>query len=195
MVTSGHFAHNKFVVFCDSDGKPQQVLTGSTNWTSSGLCTQANNGLIINDPDVAQDFLDAWNRLKAAGNTYPPALSLGNSTSKTFLVDGCKVTPWFAATSRGCKTLDMARKLIDGAQDGILFLFFNPGTFQEDPEKWTLLQNVLERHNPADPNCNPNLYMRGVVNQTIAGLTPERRARQSAAGLIPLHDPSTRQPQ
>ena len=33
MVTSGHFAHNKFVVFCDSNGKPQQVLTGSTNWT------------------------------------------------------------------------------------------------------------------------------------------------------------------
>ncbi len=191
MVTGAHFAHNKFVVFCDSNGKPQQVLTGSTNWTSSGLCTQANNGLIINDPDVAQDFLDAWNRLKAAGNTYPPALIQGNSTSKTFMVDGCKVTPWFAATS-AAQDLDMARKLIDGAQDGILFLFFNPGTFQQVPEKWTLLQNILERHNPSNPDCNANLYMRGVVNQTIAGLTPG--AAPAKGGANPLHDPSTPAP-
>ena len=77
MVTGAHFAHNKFVVFCDAAGKPQQVLTGSTNWTYSALCTQANNGLIIDDAAVAQDFLDAWNRLKAAGNAYPPATDSG----------------------------------------------------------------------------------------------------------------------
>ena len=53
IVPLGHFGHNKFVVFCDSQGAPQQVLTGSTNWTTSGLCTQANNGLIIDDPGVA----------------------------------------------------------------------------------------------------------------------------------------------
>ncbi|HEY4973145.1 MAG TPA: phospholipase D-like domain-containing protein, partial [Steroidobacteraceae bacterium] len=67
IVTDGHFAHNKFVIFCDAQGTPQRVLTGSTNWTSSGLCTQANNGLVINDAPVAADFLAAWNRLQAAG--------------------------------------------------------------------------------------------------------------------------------
>ena len=59
IVPLGHFAHNKFVVFCDSEGTPQRVLTGSTNWTCSGLCTQANNGLIVDDPGVAADFLAA----------------------------------------------------------------------------------------------------------------------------------------
>jgi phosphatidylserine/phosphatidylglycerophosphate/cardiolipin synthase-like enzyme len=193
MVTSQHFAHNKFVVFCDSSGKPQQVLTGSTNWTFTGLCTQANNALIINDPGVAQDFLDAWNRLKAAGNAYPPALVQGNSTAKTYQVDGCKITPWFAATS-AAQDLAYARKLIAAAADGILFLFFNPGTFQQDPAKWTLLQNILERHNPADPNSNPSLYMRGVVNQTIAGLTPGTTPAAGAKQSNPQHDPASPAP-
>jgi hypothetical protein len=44
-----------FVVVCDANRKPLRVLTGGTNWTFTGLCTQANNGLIIDDPAVAQD--------------------------------------------------------------------------------------------------------------------------------------------
>src|SRR2546426_8245181 len=115
IVTLGHFGHNKFVVFCDSAGKPQRVLTGSTNWTTSGLCTQANNGLIIDDAEVAADFLAAWNRLKEAGNEYTPALVTGNSTAKTFQVDGCKITPWFVKTS-AAQDLEYARKLIDAAK-------------------------------------------------------------------------------
>jgi phosphatidylserine/phosphatidylglycerophosphate/cardiolipin synthase-like enzyme len=170
IVTTGHFAHNKFVVFCDSNGKPQRVLTGSTNWTDTGLCTQANNGLIIDDPNVASNFLDAWNRIKAAGNDYPPAFVQGNSTAKTFQIDGCTVTPWFVKTS-AAQDLEYARKLINAAKEGILFLFFNPGTFQQDPAKWTLLQNILERHNSSNPNFNADLYFCGVVNQDIPQLT------------------------
>ncbi len=154
IVKLGHFGHNKFVVICAADGKPQQVLTGSTNWTSSGLCTQANNALIIADPNVAGDFLEAWNRIRAAGDDYTPALINGNSTSKTYQVDGCRVTPWFVKTSAG-QDLQFARKLINAAKDGVLFLFFNPGTFQDDPVHWTLLQNILARHNQSDHNYKP----------------------------------------
>jgi phosphatidylserine/phosphatidylglycerophosphate/cardiolipin synthase-like enzyme len=171
IVTNGHFGHNKFVVFCDSQGHPQQVLTGSTNWTSSGLCTQANNGLIIDDPGVAQNFLDAWNRIKAAGNAYPPPLVQGNSTAKTFQVDGCSITPWFVKTS-AAQDLEFARKRINAAKQGILFLFFNPGVFQQDPIHWTLLQNILERHNPNNAaDFDDSLYLCGVVNQEIKQLT------------------------
>jgi phosphatidylserine/phosphatidylglycerophosphate/cardiolipin synthase-like enzyme len=171
MVRLGHFGHNKFVVFCDSGGKPQRVLTGSTNWTCSGLCTQANNGLIIDDPDVAADFLAAWKRIQAAGNDYTPALVAGNSAAKTFQVDGGRVTPWFVKTP-AAQDLEFARKLINAAQEGILFLFFNPGIFQQDPAHWTLLQNILERHNPENKaSYNPDLYFCGVVNQDIPQLT------------------------
>jgi hypothetical protein len=187
LVSGQHFAHNKFVVVCDSQGKPQSVLSGSTNWTMTGLCTQANNGIIVNDPDVAQDFLDEWNLLKNAGNAYPSILAATNSTAKTFIVDGGTVTQWFAPTN-GAPDLTYARNLINGAKEGILFLFFNPGVFvpEGQPEtKWTLLQNILFRHHPGTANFNGNLYIRGVVNQEISGLTSE------ASGTAPSK-PSTR---
>ena len=34
-------------------GKPQRVLSGSTNWTKTGLCTQANNAILVDDPNWA----------------------------------------------------------------------------------------------------------------------------------------------
>ena len=196
LVTSGHFAHNKFLVVCDAAGKPQRVLSGSTNWTMTGLCTQANNGVIINDPALAQDFLNEWKTLKAAGNGYPASLAKTNSTSSSFKVDGCNITQWFAPTN-GAPDLEYARKLINAAQNGILFLFFNPGTFVA-PDKpalqWTLLQNILTRHQAGTPNYAPNLYMRGVVNQTIAGLTSPATDTPAGVSNLPAQDPSSPAP-
>jgi hypothetical protein len=193
LVSSGHFAHNKFVVACDSAGKPQRVLSGSTNWTVTGLCTQANNGILVDDPDLGQHFIDEWNLLKAAGNGYPTSLMQANATSKSFPVDGGTVTQWFAPTDKG-EDLDFARQLINGAEQGILFLFFNPGAFEPDdkPEMWTLLQNILVRHDSGTPNYNPNLYIHGVVNQEIAGLTTENptKPNKKHAAL----DPATPSP-
>ncbi len=60
---SGHIGHNKFVVWSDDTGKPQAVLTGSTNWTWSGMTGQSNNCIVIEDAGVAQAFLDYWQRL------------------------------------------------------------------------------------------------------------------------------------
>ena len=191
MVPGGHFAHNKFAVRCDHAGKPQSVITGSTNWTWSGLCGQANNGLIITDAAVAQSYLDEWNRLAAAKNGYPPSLASENSKLRQFHVDGLQVTTWFAPTLKE-PDLDYARKLIANAQDGILFLFFNPGIYQDDPEKQTLLQNIVERHDPKYANYNGKLYVRGVVNQEIKGLTGTTNASVSlhaattAAQRIPV---------
>jgi phosphatidylserine/phosphatidylglycerophosphate/cardiolipin synthase-like enzyme len=186
LVSSGHFAHNKFVVFCDPAGKPQSVLSGSTNWTMTGLCTQANNGIIVHDANLAQYFLDEWKLLKAAGNAYPPSLAstngeAGGKGANSFKVDGINITQWFAPTNKA-QVLDYARKLISAAKQGILFLFFNPGVFADSTKpaaKWTLLQNILFRHHQDAPDYNPNLYMRGVVNQEIAGLTTESVSKKS----------------
>ena len=191
IVTSGHFAHNKFVVVCDASGTPQRVLSGSTNWTMTGLCTQANNAVIVANPDLAADFLNEWNLLKAAGNDYPASLPQANSKAKTIDVDGCRITQWFAPTS-GAQDLDYARGLINTAKDGILFLFFNPGAFvsPDEPMKWTLLQNIFVRHQADSPTYAPGLYMRGVVNQEIAGLTSPSTDSKSGASKHATLDPS-----
>jgi phosphatidylserine/phosphatidylglycerophosphate/cardiolipin synthase-like enzyme len=189
IVKQGHFAHNKFVVFCDAAGQAQKVLTGSTNWTTTGLCTQTNNAIVIEDAKVAGAYLEAWNRLKDAKNDYPAALVTGNSRLQRATVDGFTVTPWFARTSQA-QELVQARQRIASAREGILFLFFNPGTFQEDPVRQTLLQNVLERHRAGGATYDPSLYLCGVVNQDIPRLTTVGpTGKTHAAGLDPANPP------
>ena len=55
--------------------------------------------------------------------------------------------------------LEQAGQLIDDAQDGILFLMFNPGP------RGTLLNDIIELASPSSQKFKPNLYIQGVVNQ------------------------------
>jgi hypothetical protein len=49
-ISPGALGHNKFLVRTDKKGKPMSVWTGSTNWAPTGLCTQVNNGILIENP-------------------------------------------------------------------------------------------------------------------------------------------------
>lgn len=62
---SGQIGHNKFVVYLDSNRQAKAVLSGSTNWTASGLCTQSNNAILIESEELAEQYLAYWNDLKA----------------------------------------------------------------------------------------------------------------------------------
>ena len=55
--------HDKFAVYVENN-VPQSVMTGSTNWTETGLCTQSNNAIILHDKDIAKFYFDFWQRLK-----------------------------------------------------------------------------------------------------------------------------------
>jgi hypothetical protein len=50
-------AHNKYLVLCDAHQTPQAVWTGSTNWTETGLCTQANNAVLIRNVALAHSSI------------------------------------------------------------------------------------------------------------------------------------------
>src|SRR5208337_3301725 len=76
-------AHNKFLVICDSAKTPRAVWTGSTNWTKTGLCTQANNGLLIDNAAVASAYLDQWSALAKAGDATPENLRTADETPRT----------------------------------------------------------------------------------------------------------------
>ncbi|SCB30017.1 phospholipase D-like domain-containing protein [Rhizobium hainanense] len=150
-------AHNKFLVICDADKSPQAVWTGSTNWTMTGLCTQANNALLIDNPAVAEFYLDQWKTLASDGNDSPPALYQSNAEPRT-TPKAKNTTVWFTPMREGLD-LEQAGELIRGAQEGILFAMFNPGP------RGTLLNDIIELASPSSPSFKPDLYIQGVVNQ------------------------------
>lgn len=150
-------AHNKFLVLCDAKKAPQAVWTGSTNWTETGLCTQANNALLIRNPAIAQFYVDQWTALAGAADASPPALYAADAAPRaTPKAKGTQV--WFAPMHDGAD-LERAGALIAAAQEGILFLMFNPGP------RGTLLNDIIELASPASPGFKPDLYIQGVLNQ------------------------------
>ena len=56
--------HDKFAVYVKG-GVATTVMTGSTNWTETGLCTQSNNVIIIENNGIAKIYLEFWHRLAA----------------------------------------------------------------------------------------------------------------------------------
>jgi phosphatidylserine/phosphatidylglycerophosphate/cardiolipin synthase-like enzyme len=155
LVKSPHFAHNKFVVFCDKQGKPSTLWTGSTNWTMTGLCTQVNNGILIESADLAGAYRKRWEELKDAGAGYPSSLAQEGSMPARLKLGGVQVTAWNAPMLKLVDLADATRR-INAAKDGVLFLMFNPGP------RNTLLNAILA----LDP---AKIFIHGVVNQDPGG--------------------------
>jgi phosphatidylserine/phosphatidylglycerophosphate/cardiolipin synthase-like enzyme len=152
-ISPGALGHNKFLVAVDKSGKAVRAWTGSTNWAPTGLCTQVNNGLLIDDAAVANVYLEQWHRLRAAGSGFPADLVASNSAPHKVSAD---VTVWFSRTS---KEVDLAalNDEVANAKQGILFLMFMPGGKG-------VLAAVSKR------STEPNLYVRGVVSELPNGL-------------------------
>jgi hypothetical protein len=178
-ISPGALGHNKFLVRTDKNGKPVTAWTGSTNWAPTGLCTQVNNALLIEDPDVAQIYFDQWQALRSAQSLFPKPFVANNSKPKPVGQDTpgqVRSTVWFTRTNKGVD-MDALREEVKKAKEGILFLMFMPGAAG-------LYGDVAARC------AEPNLYVRGVVSEL-----PHGRGDESAADValvdgtnrIPLH--------
>jgi phosphatidylserine/phosphatidylglycerophosphate/cardiolipin synthase-like enzyme len=60
--TNTTISHNKFIVLL-RDGEPEQVWTGSTNFTPGGIFGQSNVGHVVRDAEVAKSYLAYWEKL------------------------------------------------------------------------------------------------------------------------------------
>jgi len=138
--------HNKFAVYTDAHNNPVAVLLGSTNWTPTGLCTQTNNTLVIDDPGLAARYLDYWQHLaRDTDDAHDNPKALQGPTLRTWdatpatipLVDhSATAQSWFSPNTpklRGkpageIRPADMAALVerINNAQHAILFLAFYP---------------------------------------------------------------------
>jgi phosphatidylserine/phosphatidylglycerophosphate/cardiolipin synthase-like enzyme len=188
-----HIGHNKFLVYADNGG-PQAVLFGSTNWTSTGLCTQTNNTMVVEDPKLAGRYLDYWRRLAAdtkaakddATKLQGATLRAWDAVGKDFaLPGGFSAESWFSPNTpkpRGKSTAgekrppDMAALVerINGAQHAILFLVFYPGA----PSIANWAADALRK--------NKGLFVRGCVTNKSAsegfyyelrGMTPPKKVK------------------
>lgn len=148
--------HNKFLVLCDAQGKPRWVWTGSQNWTKTGLCTQANNSVLIDDAGLASEYRTQWDLLKAAGADTPESLVTSNTTPRNEAIGGADARLWFTPTI-GQVDLADARAIIGGAKRAILFLMFNPGP------RDSLLNKIIDTARAGA--AGSRLYIHGAINQ------------------------------
>ena len=128
---------------------------GSTNWTETGMCTQANNGLMIDSRTIARAYLEHWNALRDAGSGYPASLAQADTTPVNAAAGKARATVWFTPALELVDLAD-ARRLIQGAQQGVLSLMFIPG------RAGTLLNDILDLR-------NDQLFVHGVINQDPGG--------------------------
>ena len=154
-----HIGHNKFVVHVPPDGGPRAVLTGSTNWTQTGVAGQTNNAILVEDDHVAGAFLKYWKRIKKDKLGIPKPLSKGMNKNqqgaifrksneapvKFHLAGGIAIELWCAPnTAKQQKPTSTTKptppppdltevyRRMRLAKDAILFLAFYPGQAGND---------------------------------------------------------------
>jgi len=149
---SAHIGHNKFGILVDrATQTPKAVLAGSTNWTFTGLCTQTNNVIIIDDENVGHAYFAYWQRLRDEKLPVPKPISAPNnnkqglalrtadmkSAKATLAADGkTSIELWYSPNTKSATKPskdpetppDMAVvfDLMDKAKDAIFFLTFMP---------------------------------------------------------------------
>jgi hypothetical protein len=165
MFNNNSIGHNKFVIYLEND-KPLSVMTGSTNWTSSGLCAQSNNAVIIDSPEVATLYdnyfellkTDTWNfsvpkPLSAAAKNVQGAIlrtSNAKGNDSVTLNDGTKVTVWFSPNTPKVSVnkkvipadLSQVYSIMRKANKAIFFAVFLPGR-GNDFEGNDIMTNII----------------------------------------------------
>lgn len=164
IVKSPHFAHNKFLVVTDSSsGKelPVKVLTGSTNWTRNGLFTQVNNAVIIHDKSVAAYYKKAWDAIHAdcddGAGLYGADLKKFNSTVQSN--KSKKINTYFTPVPQQIDMIE-AKKYIQKAKRGILFLMFKPANSMESETLYKDIKDLADKK---------GLFVSGVINGDPGG--------------------------
>jgi hypothetical protein len=195
MMSSGHIGHNKFLVKDGARGSAK-VLSGSTNWTYTGLCAQANNAIVLASETLAGFYLDFWNQLRDECPPPPAKAAQGgefresNNRARRCRIDGAEVTLWLSPNTKlkskpqddPPAPQDMAEvfELIAAAKRGIFFLLFQPGS-----------PSVLDAISAAEVR-NPLLFVRGAATDpkaiekyetTLYHRSGERAQVAGAAGL------------
>jgi phosphatidylserine/phosphatidylglycerophosphate/cardiolipin synthase-like enzyme len=194
LMPDNHIGHNKFLVHVDKGGRAKAVLLGSTNWTSTGLCTQTNNTLVIENSKLAERYLAYWKQLAAdtkaakgdSKSLQGTKLRTWDGAGKAVALDaGASLESWFSPNTPGARKsgaknekrpadMEALVKRINAAKHSILFLAFYPGA----PCIANWAADALKK--------NKDLFVRGCVTNKSAsegfyyelkGMTPPKKVK------------------
>ena len=189
MFNNNHIGHNKFAVL-RKGSTAHAVMTGSTNWTSTGLCGQSNNALIVAADDIAAAYDKYWERLRDDKFPMPrPPTAPGKAAQcqgakirtedQTPLNTNLKQVPgvqvWYSpntkATAKG-KTappdLAVLFDLMSKASEAIFFLAFLPSRGGTD----SIISAAINA-----ATANKNLIVAGAISDVTAmpGYVPSNK--------------------
>jgi len=87
----GRYAHDKVLILSDAGGA-KKVLTGSTNFSVTGLYVNSNHVLVFSDSDVASKYADLFQTVWDADVKLPAYLK-SPFANETFAVDKARLPP------------------------------------------------------------------------------------------------------
>jgi phosphatidylserine/phosphatidylglycerophosphate/cardiolipin synthase-like enzyme len=171
-------------------------MTGSTNWTSTGLCGQSNNALVVTSDDVAGAYDDYWERLLAdrfpsprpptaagkARQVQGPKIRDAHQTPSDSTLNGSgKVEVWYSpnttAVKKGTKTppdLEVLFDLMSKAQEAMFFLAFLPSRAGAD----SIISAAVDA-----AKANKDLIVAGAISDVTAMpgyVAPNKKGRTKA---------------
>lgn len=187
MFNNSHIGHNKFAVLTSKNGAALAVMTGSTNWTPTGMCGQSNNAVIIESSDIANGYLAYWQALQkdteqefvTPNPLSAPTTNKQGQTLRTsdrtkpidaVLPDESRVRVWFSPntvrTTKGPtppEDLKEVFELMESARDIILFAVFLPGIGSGDGPETNIVAEAVSLGRE-----KPSLLVYGAVSDPMA---------------------------
>ncbi len=193
MFNNNHIGHNKFAVWLNP--APKAVMTGSTNWTPTGLCGQSNNALILESSQLATGYNTYWENLlkdkfpnpkplTRAGTKVQvqgPGLRQADLTPTKAAVKGFPIQAWYSPNTAAVKKgkaappdLQVLFDLMAKAKQAIFFLAFLPSRAGAD----SIISTAIDASKK-----NKELIVAGAISDVTAmpGYVPgDKKARSKA---------------
>jgi PLD-like domain len=172
--------HNKFLVRVSNARRPEAVLLGSANFTSSGLCQQANVLHTFESPPLAKLYLER-KRLLDGDPTKGQTAAANQGWSEPIALAGGEARVFFPPEKKPARvSMDRVIQSIRAAESSVVFCCFIPtdmelinACFQAGDDGRMLfgLVNSVEQPSENDPVLEPKLelYHRSRDHRDVAG--------------------------
>ena len=115
----GHFArfaHDKVLIVADSKGNAQTVLTGSTNFSVTGLYVNSNHVLVFRDPPVAAEYQKVFEAVWSGG-VSAAAFQTTPMAQQPYTVQSPRLPP--AEINFSPHTAEIANGILKGLTDRV----------------------------------------------------------------------------